>query len=377
MDLAPYRNRFPVLENTAYLVSHSLGAMPLDAKQELDLYTDEWATRGVAAWSDGWWDTPASVGDELAPIVGAEPGTIAMVPNVTVAESIAASCFTLHGDANRVACTDLNFPSVRRIWERVPGAKVTTVRSWDGKTIPTETFVASIDERTAVVVIGHVLFPGSYVQNAKAIIERAHDVGAMVVLDVYQSAGAMPIDLLGLDVDLAVGGSAKWLCGGLGAGWLYVRKELQHSLEPRLVAWPGDRTPFDVHSAGDAARDGVWRFVSGTPNVPALYTARAGYRIIKEVGLEAIRDHSLRMTGRLIEIGDRLGFSMSTIRDPDRRGGTITYVIEDADRVASALAERQIIVEAVTDVGISVGPHFYNNDDDLDRLERALRHIRP
>ena len=373
MDLASYRNRFPVLEKAAYLLSHSLGAMPLDAKEELELYTTEWATRGVGAWNEGWWDTPLSVGDELAPIVGAPPGSIAMVPNVTVAESIAASCFTLHGVANRVVCTDLNFPSVRRIWERVPGAKVTTVRSWDGTTIPTETFVAAIDQRSALVVIGHVLFPSSYVQDVKAIIERAHDVGAMVVLDVYQSAGVMPIDLVELEADFAVGGSAKWLCGGLGAGWLYVRKELQPSLEPRLVAWPGDRSPFDVHTQNAASQDGMWRFVSGTPNVPALYTARAGYRIIREVGVAAIRDKSLRMTGKLIEIGDRLGIPLLTNRDPNRRGGTVAFAVEGAQRVADRLTEQHVIVEAVPEVGISVGPHFYNNDEDLARFEKALR----
>ncbi|NIA26137.1 MAG: aminotransferase class V-fold PLP-dependent enzyme [Gammaproteobacteria bacterium] len=375
MDFASYRNQFPVLEKAAYLVSHSLGAMPLDAKEELELYTNEWATRGVGAWTEGWWDTPLSVGDELAPIVGAPPGSIAMVPNVTVAESIAASCFTLLGDANRVVCTDLSFPSVRRIWERVPGAKVTTVRSWDGTTIPTETFVATIGERTALVIIGHVLFPSSYMQDAKAIIERAHDVGAMVVLDVYQSAGVIPIDLVALGADFAVGGSAKWLCGGLGAGWLYVRKELQPSLEPRLAAWPGDRSPFDIHTQDAASQDGMWRFVSGTPNVPALYTARAGYRIIREARVAAIRDNSLRMTGRLIEIGDRLGIPLMANRDPNRRGGTVTFAVEDAQRVAARLAERQVIVEAVPEVGISVGPHFYNNDEDIDRFEAALRHV--
>jgi len=374
MDLASYRKRFPVLKRAAYLVSHSLGAMPVDAEKELKLYTTEWAERGVDAWSEGWWDMPLSVGDELAPIVGAPPGTIAMVPNVTVAESIAASCFTLHGDANRVACTDLNFPSVRRIWERVPGAKVTTVRSWDGTTIPTETFIASIDERTAVVVIGHVLFPSSYVQDAKRIIERAHDVGAMVVLDVYQSAGVIPIDLVELEADIAVGGSAKWLCGGLGAGWLYVREELQAGLEPRLVAWPGDRSPFDVRTGTDASQDGMWRFVSGTPNVPALYTARAGYRIIREAGVAAIREASLHMTGRLIEIGDRLGIPLLTNRDPDRRGGIVTFAIENGKQVAARLSDHQVIVEAVPEIGISVGPHFYNNDSDLDRFESALAH---
>ncbi len=373
MDLASYRNRFPVLERSAYLVSHSLGAMPLDAKRELDRYTDEWAQRGIGAWSEGWWDTPLTVGDELAPIIGAEPGTIAMVPNVTVAESIVASCFTLQGTSNRVTCTELNFPSVRRIWERVPGAKVTTVRSWDGATIPTETFLAAIDERTAVVAIGHVLYPSSYVQDVRAIIDHAHEMGAMVVLDIYQSAGVMPIDLSLLPVDFAVGGSAKWLCGGLGAGWIYVRGELQQSLEPRAVAWPADRSPFDVHTAAEAAQEGMWRFVSGTPNVPALYAARAAYRIIKDVGPARIREHSLRSTARLIEIGNKRGIATLASDDPDRRGGTVTFRVDDPRRVAARLAEAGVIVEAIPDIGIGVGPHFYNNDDDLDRFEQALK----
>jgi kynureninase len=366
------RERFSVLADTAYLASHSLGAMPDDARAELERYANEWASTGLGAWSEGWWEMPLSVGDELAPIVGVPPGTIAMVANVTVAQATVASCFTLSGLRSRVACSELSFPSVRTIWDRVPGARLTTVRSWDGATIPTETFVASIDERTAVVALDHVLFPSSYLQDVKAIIDRAHDVGAMVVLDVYQSAGVLPIDLQALEVDFAVGGSAKWLCGGMGAGWLYVRKELQPSLEPRLVAWPGDRAPFDVRVGTVVEEDGMWRFVSGTPNVPALYTARAGYRIIREVGVEEIRTRSLAMTSRLIDIGDRLGIPLSATRDPYRRGGTVSFKVADPHLVATALASDRVVVQELADSGISVGPHFYNNDQDLDRFEASI-----
>ncbi len=373
--LDSYRDRFPILDSTCYLVNHSLGAMPEEARQELTRYADEWASRGVRAWSEGWWETPVTIGDELAPIVGAPTGSIAMVQNATIAQAVIASCVSLTGTRNRVVFSELNFPSVMYTWHQVRGAHVVSVRSWDGVTVPTETFLAAIDDRTAIVPLSHVLFKSAYIQDVAAITERAHEVGALVVLDCYQSAGTLPFSLSELDVDFAVGGSVKWLCGGPGAGWLYVRPDLQETLEPRLVGWQGDRAPFDFRPGPVDYGPGIWRFLSGTPNVPALFAAGAGYRIISEVGLEAIRAKSLSMTQEIIDMADELDIRVSSERSADRRGGAVTLAVPDEDQVAAALEDRHIIVDARPGAGIRVGPHFYNSREDLAQLREGLKEV--
>ena len=296
-----------------------------------------------------------------------------MMQNVTVAEAVIASCFRLQEPRNRVVFSELNFPSVMYLWEGMPGAEVKLVRSWDGITVPTETFLDAIDERTAVVALSHVLFKSAYLQDIAAITERAHEVGAMVALDCYQSAGTIPFSLTELNVDFAAGGSVKWLCGGPGAGWLYVRPDLQNTLRPGLVGWQADSDPFAFRPGGIAYADGIWRFLSGTPNVPAWYAARAGYRIVNEVGVERIRESSLAMTGQLIEMADELGIPIRTPRQPELRGGTITFGVEDEQRVAAELISKGVIVDGRPGAGVRVGPHFYNNQDDLERLKEALK----
>jgi kynureninase len=367
-----YRDRFPILASTTYLVNHSLGAMPKDARFQLNRFADEWETRGVQAWGEGWWDTAVSVGDELAPLVGAPSGSIAMMQNVTVAQQVVASCLNLDRHRNRVVFSELNFPSVMYLWHNVPGAHVITVRSWDGVTVPTETFLSAIDERTAVVPLSHVLFKSGYVQDVAAITERAHEVGASVVLDCYQSAGTLPFSLTDLNVDFAVGGSVKWLCGGPGAGWLYVRPDLHEVLAPRFVGWQADRAPFDFRPGPVDYAEGIWRFLSGTPNVPALYQARAGYRIVRQAGIEAIRAKSLRMTQAIIDMADELEIPLNSERSPDRRGGTVTLDVGNEHEVAAALGDLNIIVDARPGAGIRVGPHFYNSDEDLHRFREGL-----
>ncbi len=349
--------------------------MSVDTADAIREFTDTWATRGVRAWGEGWWRTPLTVGDALAPIVGAAPGTIAMMQNVAIAQQVIASCFSFRPPQNRIVYTDLNFPSVMYFWEGVPGAEVRTVRSWDGITVPTETLLDAIDERTAIVPISHILFRSAYLQDAAAVIRRAHDVGAMVVLDCYQSAGAVPFSLDDLEVDFAVGGSVKWLCGGPGAGWLYVRPDLQDRLEPRFVGWQADREPFAFRPGRIELAEGMWRFLSGTPAVPALLGAAAGYRIVAEVGVERIRARSLAMTDRLIEIADDLEIPIRSPRDQSVRGGTITFQVEDEDEVAAALIDDEIIVDARPGSGVRVGPHFYNSDDDIERFGEALARL--
>jgi kynureninase len=356
-DLLAYRDRFPILRDTVYLINHSLAAMPAAAEDRLLEYARMWRERGIRSWGEGWWDMPLTVGDQIGRIIGARPGTTVMHQNVTVAEEVVLSCFRQHGDRNRIVYEEANFPSVRYLFQAQPDLEVVAVE--DDRAI-----VEAIDERTLLVPISHVLFKNAEIQDVEPIIRRAHQVGAHVVLDAYQSAGVVPLDVAALDVDFAVGGSVKWLCGGPGAGWLYVRPDLAERLEPTFVGWQGHARPFAFEPELEYA-PGVQRFLTGTPNVPALYAATAGYDVIEEVGVERIRERSLVLTSLLIELLDAAGFEVSSPRDERRRGGTVLVRTPDDAAVHKELGERDIICDFRPDAGIRLGPHFYNSEDEL------------
>jgi kynureninase len=356
-ELLAYRDRFPILRDTTYLINHSLAAMPAAAEDRLLEYTRMWRERGIRAWGEGWWDMPVTIGDQLGRIMGAPPGTIVMHQNVTVAEMVVLSCFAEPGARNRIVYEEANFPSVRYLYQAQPHLEVVAVA--DDRAI-----VEAIDERTLLVPISHVLFNNAEIQDIEPIIERAHEVGAHVVLDCYQSAGVVPFDLTALDVDFAVGGSVKWLCGGPGAGWLYVRPDLAERLEPTFVGWQGHARPFAFEPELEYA-PGVRRFLTGTPNVPALYAASAGYDVIEEVGVGRIRERSLVLTSLLIDLLEDAGFEITSPRDPARRGGAVIVRTPDDAAVQRELGERGVICDFRPDAGIRLGPHFFNTEDEL------------
>jgi kynureninase len=361
-ELLAYRDRFPILRDCIYLINHSLAAMPAAAEDRLLEYARMWRERGIRAWGEGWWEMPVTIGDQLARIMGAAPGTIVMHQNVTVAEEVVISCFRTPslrngGTRNRVVYETANFPSVRYLYQAQPDLEVVVVE--DDRAI-----VEAIDERTLLVPISHVLFKNAEIQEVEPIVRRAHEAGAYVVLDCYQSAGVVPFDLTALGVDFAVGGSVKWLCGGPGAGWLYVRPDLAERLEPTFVGWQGHARPFAFEPELEYA-PGVRRFLTGTPNVPALYAASAGYDVIEEVGVDRIRARSLRLTSLLIELLEGAGFEISSPREPARRGGTVLVRTPDDPAVHRELGERGIICDFRPDAGIRLGPHFYNTEEEL------------
>jgi kynureninase len=357
--LESYRDRFPILEHTTYLINHSLGAMPDGAEEGLLRYAREWRERGVRAWAEGWWETSTAVGDLLGRIVGAAPGTMAMHQNVAVAQAIVLSCFEFEPPRNRIVYGEGEFPSVRYLYQaqRRRGADVEIVA--DDAAV-----LEAIDERTLLVPISHVLFKTGEIQDVKAIVQRAHEAGALIVLDAYQSAGSVPLDVTSLEVDFAVGGSVKWLCGGPGAGWLYVRPDLAERLEPTFTGWQAHARPFAFEPEQDYA-EGAARFLTGTPNVPALYAATAGYELVEEVGVERIRGRSMEQTALLVELLEAAGFEVLSPRDPDRRGGTVVVRTPEAEAVYRELGAREIICDFRPDAGIRLGPHFFNTDDEL------------
>jgi kynureninase len=369
MELTDYRERFPILAETTYLISHSLGPMPVEAERRLAEYAETWNMRGVRAWGEGWWELPLTVGDRVARLIGAPPGSTVMHQNVTVAEAVVLSCFDLRGERRRIVYEEENFPSVRYLQQaqQARGAEIVVCRD-------EEEIVAAIDERTLLVPISHVIFKTGRIQDVEPIIDRAHEAGAYVVLDAYQSVGAVPLDLTALGVDFAVGGSVKWLCGGPGAAWLYIRPDLTERLEPTLVGWQAHKRPFAFEPELEYA-DGSWRFLTGTPNVPALYAATAGYDLVEEVGIDRIRENSVRQTELLIGLLDEGGFDVVSPRETERRGGSVVVGTPDFPAVHAELDARNILCDFRPDVGLRFGPHFFNTDDEIELAVSAMREI--
>ncbi len=377
-ELLSYRSQFPILEKTLYLINHSLGAMPERVYDRLRDYADMWATRGIRAWEDGWWEMPVSTGDKIARIIGADPGSVAMHQNVSVCQSIIISCFDLSRKRNKIVYEAMNFPSVMYVYEahaRAAGARVFEVPSDDGITIDTQRMVDAIDEETLLVPISHVLFKSAYIQDVKAIVEKAHRVGALVVLDAYQSAGAVPFSVKELDVDFATGGSVKWLCGGPGAGYLYVRPELRDKLEPKVTGWMAHRAPFAFEPGEIDYASDIHRFLHGSPAIPALYAAEGGYDIINEIGVERIRAKSIRLTERLIELADEQGWRVNSPRDSSKRGGSVIIDVPHAGEVVRELAARDALVDYRPGAGIRIGPHFFNTGEEIERIVDEIKNI--
>lgn len=376
-ELLAYRNQFPILDKTLYLINHSLGAMPQGVYDRVRDYAETWATRGIRAWAEGWWEMPLAVGDKVARIIGAPPGTVVMHQNVSICQSIILSCFELTGRRNKIVYEGLNFPSVMYVYEahaRQAGARIVTVPSDDGITIDTQRMVDAIDDETLLVPISHVLFKSAYIQDVRQIVAKAHEVGALVVLDVYQSAGTVPFSVAELGVDFATGGSVKWLCGGPGAGFLYVRPELRAMLQPKVTGWAAHQAPFAFEPEMNYADD-AHRFLHGSPAIPALYAAESGYDLINEIGVARIRAKSIKQTTRLIELAAEQGWRVNAPRDAEQRGGSVILDVPHAGEVVRELAARDVLVDFRPGAGIRIGPHFFNTDEEVGEVVAQIKNI--
>jgi kynureninase len=300
-----------------------------------------------------------------------------MHQNVSVCQSLILSCFDFSGPRNKIVYEALNFPSVMYVYEaqRELGARIETVPSEDGITIPLERLLAAIDEQTLLVPVSHVLFKSAFVQDLAAITRRAHAVGALVVADLYQSAGTLPVDVSGWGVDFATGGSVKWLCGGPGAGYLYVAPWLHERLRPRLTGWMAHERPFAFEPGPIAYASGAARFLHGSPAIPALYAARAGYAAVARAGVAAIRRQSVRQVALLLELALERGLRPRVPRRPEERGGMVILDVPEGDRVTRELLRREILVDFRPGAGIRISPHFYTTDDELRGVVAAIREI--
>jgi kynureninase len=371
--LLQYRDRFPILQRTKYLVSHSLGAMPEATREALAEYADLWARRGVRAWGDKWWLMSIEIGDIIAPLIGAPRGSVVMLPNVTTAEAVVLSSFDYKPPRNRVIIVEGEFPSVRYIYDglaRRLGAEVVTIpHDASGLGFDLDRLLSAIDERTQIVPIGHILFESSFMIDVAAISKRCRDVGATLVLDVFQSAGIVPVKVKEWNIPIAVGGVLKWLCGGPGGSFLYVDPELRPKLEPSFTGWMAHANPFGFEPPPMRLRDDALRFALGTPPIPALYAAREGPKIIAEAGgadMMAIRQKSLRQTQKVIDMADARGFELRTPREAHRRGGSVSMRIPNGREVSLELNAEDIVCDFRPASGVRFSPHFYTTDKELD-----------
>jgi kynureninase len=378
-DLLKWRGEFPILERSTYMISNSLGAMPRKVYDSLHGYADSWATRGVKAWEEGWWEMAVGVGDQIAPLIGAGRGEISLHQNVTTTQAVISSCFDFRGPRNKVVMTELEFPSIQYFYheQRRLGARVELVPTSDPVRFDLEKFLAAIDETTLLVPISLVLFRSAFIVDARAIIEKAHRVGAHVILDVFQATGTIPFDVRELRTDFAVGGVLKWMCGGPGVGYLYVREDLRRKFLPALTGWSAHRRPFAFETGAIDAREDSFRYLNGTPHIPALYACQPGLEILNKAGIEAIRAKSIGMTTRLMEGAKARGWRVVTPENPQERAGTVSIDCPHAYEVSRELLARDVMIDFRPKAGIRVSPHFYNRIEEcdfaLEQMEEILK----
>lgn len=376
--LLKWRDEFPILKETTYLVSHSLGAMPRGVYDTLCEYADTWATRGVRAWGEGWWALNGTVGDKIAPLMGAPAGSVLVHQNASIANSVLFGALDF-SDTRRtkVIVSDMDFPSdvyVLRRWmpEHI---HIHTVKSPDGVTIDTGELLDAIDETTRLVSLSHVLFRSAYIMPVKAIVEKAHRVGAQVVFNGYHSVGIIPVDVTGMNVDFYIGGVLKWMCGGPGGVFMYVRSDLLKTLRPKVTGWFAHKQPFAFDFDHFDLRDDAYRLMTGTPGVASLYAIQPGIDIITQVGVEHIRQNSKRQTALLFALAQQAGYAIRTPADPDLRGGMIVIDPPHAYEVSRELVARNIVIDYRANAGIRIAPHFYNTDDEVHLVMQTIREI--
>lgn len=376
-DLRAIREKFPAVKKHAYFMTNSLGAMPNTVGAALQRMTDVWVEKGADAWED-WVPLSSKVADQVGRLIGAPAGSVAMHLNVSSLMAMLLSTYDFKTKRNKIVYTEMDFPTLHYLADtwRGYGARLHMVRSRDGIGVDLQEFCDAIDEETLIVPTCHAFFGSSFLQDIGTITKRAHQVGAQVCVDLYQSAGAMPVDVTRWNVDFAVGGSHKYFCGGTGAGYLYVRPDHQARLQPRVTGWLSHRAAFDMRMDPMDWAAGMQRWMGGTPAVAPLYVAPCGYDVLEQVGLETIRKTSLAHTDRLIAGADRLGLEVRSPRNPAERAGCVHLNFKGVEKAQAALKERGFLVHYRTAYqGLRVAPHFYNVESEIDGLIEAIEEL--
>jgi len=371
------RDDFPILADSTYLVSHSMGAAPVGARDALRRYWEEWAADGPEAW-ERWLPRIAEIADGIGALVGAPAGTCFLGPNVSVLQAAVASCIDFRRDRNEVVYESLQFPSltyVWREWERF-GAVVRVAESDDGRTVPTERIVASITEKTAIAVLSHAYYVSGAIADVRTIQQHCRSVGSLLCVDAYQTTGVYPYDVTAWDLDLVTGGSHKWLCGSAGCGWLYVKPSLLERFAPAVTGWMAHARPFAFEPAPTEHAPSMYRFGNGTPSIPAYMAAQAGHRLIASAGIPRIREHNVRLTQKIAGMALERGLRVNSPLEPERRTGWIGIDFDGAEAVCRRLVDRRVFVDYRPGCGIRVGPHFYTDDAEIDEFFTQLEQLR-
>jgi kynureninase len=363
------REEFPTLASGIHLLSHSLGPVPRAARESMLAYYEAWEHHtSEDAWATSWWEMSTHIGDRIAQILGGNAGSVQIQPNASIALSSVLSCFDFTSSKrNKIVASELDFPSMQYVLDaQTPmGARVEIVPSDDGIEIPTERILDAIDDATALVALSHVSFKSSFRVDVKPIVERARRHGALVLLDVYQSAGAVPLQATDWNIDFLIGGTIKWLCGGPSCGYLYVRPDLQNKLSPRLTGWVAHADPFAFAHPPMRYDNSVRRFAQGTPSIPALYSVLPGLKIIEEIGVETVRAESERRTEFMIDFALEQGWKVNSPRDVNQRGGSVMIYVEDGPEMVRRLNERKVFVDCRPGVGLRLSAHFFNTDEEV------------
>jgi len=383
-DLDFIRKNFPILEKCVYLISNSLGAVPLQVRDALERFYTLWAEEGVSAWEKEWWALSQKIGDTVASLIGAEKDSVAMMTNATLCHWVALSTQFSSKDGKRdtIIMTDHDFPSIIYAVSKICSFmnwKLELVESHAKPGIEVAEILKRVDEKTLLVVTSHVYFKTAYIQDVCRIARHARSKGALTLIDGYHAPGTIPVDVKELGVDFYIGGCLKWLCGGPGNAFLYVRPELKQDLEPRLTGWMAHKNPFEFSRQLEYS-EGAYKLMSGTPPISSLYTAKAGLEVIQKAGIESIRRKSIEQTKMLIENASARGFNLTTPVEDEKRGGAVSFGMPYPHQVKQALVMRNVKIDfrkgrdKEPDV-IRVGPHFYTEDAEIELLFELIDEI--
>jgi kynureninase len=366
-----WRDEFPILARRTYLNSCSLGALSQRALGRVAQFHEDWHDYGASAWYEIWVGRLAELRGRVAAMIGATRDEVALAASTSAALSVIGSACD-YGRRNRVVLAELDFPTVAYQWMVRPGVEVVRVPSDDGISIDAERMAAAIDERTAIVSISHVFFTTGAIQAMAPIAEAARRHGAFFIIDAYQGAGQVPIDVRELGADALLTGPLKWLLGGPGLAYIYVRDEWLHRLRPTITGWfaARDQFAFDIHHF--EFKDDARRFELGTPALPTVHSALGGQEIIDEIGLPAIRQRNSELTEHLLERLAGHGFDVRAAATPAQRSALVMVRHEDPVGAVSRLAAANIIVDSRPGY-VRVSPHFYNTTAEIDLFIDVLR----
>jgi kynureninase len=370
-DFTQLRKHFPLLNQRNYLGTHSLGPLPQAAFLDLEVYAQslQMGRRALPLWLERY----EEMFQLIETLLNAPTGSIALAPSATAAQAAIAATIQPTANRDRIVISSLDFPSCRYLWtsQALRGFEIVEVAAADGMQIAAADVVAKIDDRVAIVAVSLVSYLNSARLDIQPIIAAARAAGAIVVLDAYQAIGTIPIDVTALDADIVVGGTHKWLCGGMGLAFAYVRPSLAERLEPVYPGWFAHLQPT-AFAETFAPAIGARRFQQGTPSIEPIYTSRAGLKFALDVGIEQIHQRNTELTTYLINCADRNGIPVNTPRSTDRRGGTVCLGVDRAEMLVQELAELGIDVDTRSNLGIRVSPHPCNTEQDCQQLIESV-----